>query len=137
MMDEEVLDQSTHTLALDPTTGVLYSQPQTLDLWNDEQVVASQVGRFDAVQGTDLSWFDLSDESFIAGGLAVLDGETLLMGAGSQLYRYAFDSDRPVQDADLSSVGVTSIDGMAWDSRTGTLLIVDAEADRLLEMRLQ
>jgi hypothetical protein len=135
MMDEEMFDQSTLSLGLDPVSGVLYSQPQTLDLMNGEQVVASQVGRFDAVQGADLSWFDFRDTSFLAGGLAVLDSDTLLLGVGSRLFRYGFEGD-PVADADLRSLGVASIDGMAMDAGTGTLLVVDAEQDRLIEVRL-
>jgi hypothetical protein len=102
---------------------------------NGEQVVASQVGRFDAVQGADLSWFDFRDTSFLAGGLAVLDSDTLLLGVGSRLFRYGFEGD-PVADADLRSLGVASIDGMAMDAGTGTLLVVDAEQDRLIEVRL-
>mgnify|MGYP000291579695 FL=1 len=136
MMDEEVFDQSTHTLGYDPGTGVLYSQPQTLDLLDGESIVASQVGVFDAIEGTDLTWHDLVDEEFIAGGLAVLDSETLLLGAGSRLYRYAFDSDRPVFDADLTSIGVSEIEGLAFDERTNTLLILDAATDALVELTL-
>ena len=66
MMDEEMYDQSTQTLGFDPATGVLYSQPQTLDLMNGEAVIASQIGMFDAVEGTDLSWNALADEQFLA-----------------------------------------------------------------------
>ena len=135
-MDPEAFDQSTHTLAYDPAAGVLISQPQTLDMMNNEQVTLSQIGTFDALEGTDLSWSDLSDLDFLAGGLTVLDSETLLLGQGTSLYRHTLDSARPVLDADLSNLGVGSIEGLAYDTHTETLLVLDGDSDRLIEIAL-
>ena len=137
MMDPESFDQSTHTLAYDPVSGVLYSQPQTLDMLNNERVTASQIGTFDALEGADLAWNTRADAEFLAGGLTLLDSATLLLGQGSKLYRYTFDSDRPVLDADLSNLGIGVIEGLAYDPRTETLLVLDAASDRLVEIALR
>lgn len=128
----ENLEQHTNAVAFDPTTQHLLAQPQTFDPVTGDLTV-SQIARYDRSSGVDLDWYDL-DTDFLAGGMAVEAGGSVLLGAGSTLFRYDFTS-RTMREVDeLSRFGISTIDGLAIDTRRGSLLVVDNELDELVEI---
>lgn len=128
------LDQRANAVAYDPATNQLLAQPQSFDPATDT-LVASQIARYDGVSGADLDWYGI-DTNFLAGGMAVEAEGTVLLGAGSKLFRYDFTSYTLSEIDELSRFGVSSIDGLAIDSAGSSLLIVDDELDELVELKL-
>ncbi len=59
---------------------------------------------------------------------------TLVLASGSSLLRFAPPNGGLDSIDDLDRYGVTRVEGIAIDSRAGTLLTIDADADQLLEI---
>lgn len=134
--EEEPLYQVTHSLDYDPTTDILYAQPQTFsDV--DGSLVSAQVGQWAAQDGFDLAWHALQDANFVAGGLAA-DGEgSLILGRGSELHRFSLVDASFEPLGDLSSYGITDIQGLAWDRTERELLVIDEASDQLFRIDLE
>jgi len=134
--EEEPLFQVTHSLGYDPTTNILYAQPQTFsDL--DGSVVSAQIGQWDADDGFDLAWHALQDANFVAGGLAA-DGEgNLLLGSGSELHRFSLVDGSFEALGDLGAYGISDIQGLAWDATERELLVLDEASDQLFRIDLE
>lgn len=126
--------QLSRALGYDPQEDRLYVQPQTFP-GGGTTASTSQVGLFDPKQDEPLEWQDLAQPTFSAGGLAVQTRERTYLGMGTRLYLY---------DARAGTFGgwwdlfgtVTSIDGLAFDRLNRTLVVLDAQARELVELKL-
>jgi hypothetical protein len=130
--DRENVEQLTLSVAFDSRTERLFAQPETLDKETGE-LLGSSVGEFSRETGEDLLWYNLPEFEFLAGGMAVEDSGLILLGRGSELYRF----DRATWElslvADLAEWGVDDIAGMALD-QAGTLLVIDAADQELVRL---
>ena len=77
-------------------------------------------------------WHILSDVNFIANAIAV-DGNGLLLGVGEHLYRYHYGDEDPTPILDLSSIGITRIEGMSL-STDDTLYLIDGDDQEMVEL---
>lgn len=126
--------QLSRALGYDPQEDRLYVQPQTFP-GGGTTASTSQVGLFDPKRDEPLEWRDIDQPTFSAGGLAVETRERTWLGMGTRLYLY---------DARTGTFGgwwdlfgtVTSIDGLAFDRQHRTLVVLDAEARELVELKL-
>jgi hypothetical protein len=129
----ETEQQLTTSLGYDPETNSIIAQPQTqlVDM-DGTTALGSAVGIYDASLGGDApeSWYELSDSSFLATGMAVESSESiLLVEADGTLHRYTMDAAAPVRLGKLQttqSVGGAAIDGNRF-------LVVDQGTDQLIE----
>jgi hypothetical protein len=129
-MPEEFV-QRTDAVAFDRGRGRLLAQPQTFDA--SAALVQSDIGLYDRASGADLEWHPVATD-LRAGGMAVDDAGELFLGAGHRLLRYDFAAGSAALVADLRPFGVSRIEGLAWRAATGSFLIVDGEADELIEV---
>lgn len=127
--------QATSAVTFDPAANRIFAQPQTFESGIDE-AIASQIGAFDRASGADIEWYSLASADFRAGGMAVAPDGTLVLASGSSLLRFAPPNGGLDSIDDLDRYGVTRVEGIAIDSRAGTLLAIDADADQLLEIAL-
>jgi hypothetical protein len=124
--DWEVQYQETHSLAFDPTTNRLLSQPQT---FTEGTVDRADVAEFDVETGEELVFHELADRQTNAGALAVTpDG--ILLAEGATLFEYALGSATPSKRTSLRSLGIDRIEGLTYDSARDALIVVDG--DRLV-----
>ena len=129
----ETEQQLTSALGYDVDTNSIIAQPQTqlVDM-DGTTALGSAVGVYDANLGgaAPESWYELSDSSFLATGLAVEDSESLLLvDANGTLYRYGMEAAAPVRLGSLQTtqnVGGAAIDGERF-------LVVDGDTDQLIE----
>lgn len=131
------LRQETHAIACDVDRALLFAQPQTLPRWDeDPQPVRSEVSLYDLPSGADLEWHGLPSEMYLAGGMAVVNETTVILGRDSRLN--VFDLTRGVLEplVDLTDVGITSIEGLAPDGTLGHLLVVDGDDQELVTLSL-
>ena len=125
-------EQRTSALTYDPAADRLYAQPRTFDL--DGNLLRSELAAYAADTGADLSWQALP-LGLDAGGLVVAPGGgALVLGAGSTLHRYDLARAELSTAADLERYGVTAIAGLALDTTTGTLVVIDGADDELVEL---
>ncbi len=121
--DWEVQYQETHSLAFDPTTERLLSQPQTLTEGTPDR---TDVAEFDLETGEELAFYQLDDRKLVAGALTVTpDG--ILLANGAELLDYELGSETPAKRANLRSLGIDSIEGMTWDATTQQLVVLDGD----------
>jgi hypothetical protein len=126
--------QVTQAVTFDVARGLFYAQPRTIGGEGTGEIFESLVASYDRATGTDIGWWTLADTQFTAGGMAMLegggrDGEgALLLGQGSQLFRYDLDLGTLAHLADLSE-HVLTITGLAFDEDTRTVLVIDAGRD--------
>ncbi len=89
----------------------------------------------DAPEVAGVTGFDMSQVDFLAGGSAVDHDGSLLLGRGNELHRFI-----PEGQGRLDGVGIIPsigrIDGMTVDPQSGRLLVIDGEADLLLDLEL-
>jgi hypothetical protein len=97
------------------------------------QIVASEIGLFDAATGDPVDWIELPNPSFLAGGMAVYPGDRLLVGEGTTLFE-ATNVGALTQLRDYGSKGVTRIDGLAYDAGRSSVLVLDGAAMWLVEI---
>ncbi|MGE0403070.1 MAG: hypothetical protein AB7T06_40565 [Kofleriaceae bacterium] len=127
------LDQRTDAIALDTATNKIWAQPITRDLAGT--FVRSEISMYDAATGFDERWLQVP-ENTAATAMLANDGR-LVLGQGSRLS--VFYSGRPGTTQpleDLARFGVKSIDGMAIDHATNTLVVVDSIADAVFDIDL-
>jgi len=130
--------QETHAIACDPGSALLYAQPQTFELANEEAgPVRSEVAIYDLPSGADLAWHGLPSEAYLAGGMAVVDETTVLLGRGSLLSSYDLETGTQEPVLDLAEVGITTIEGLAPDVAAGHLLVVDGEDSELVVLTFE
>src|SRR5690606_7019656 len=130
---QEDLEQRTDAVTYDPVTDLLVAQPRTLEL-SSGIVLASQIGYYERASGADIAWDELPVD-FVAGGMAILPGRQLVLGAGTELHRPGEGGTLELI-GDLSRFGVSSVDGLAHDPAADTLLVVDRAAGALVELGL-
>lgn len=126
--------QLSRSLGYDPQEDRLYVQPQTFP-GGGTTASSAQLGLFDPNRDQPLEWQDFDQPSFNAGGMAVDTRARTYLGMGRRLYRY---------DAVAGTFGgwwelagkVESIDGLALDRQNRTLLVLDATAGELVELKL-
>jgi hypothetical protein len=124
--------QHTESVTYNRSLALLYAQPQTMDL-STSQIVASEIGLFDAATGDPVDWIELPNPSFLAGGMAVYPGDRLLVGEGTTLFE-ATNVGALTQLRDYGSKGVTRIDGLAYDAGRSSVLVLDGAAMWLVEI---
>ena len=127
----EEQEQRTDAVTFDQESNQILAQPLTLDA--EGQVLASNIGRYSRETGVDLDWYEL-DVDFVAGGMTVDAPGSTLLGSGTKLYRYTFESRRFDLVGNLKRFGVQSIDGLAFDSSANSLLVLDNTSDQLIEI---
>lgn len=126
--------QITQAVAYDPATERLYAQPQSfMDPQNLTAPVESLFSSYDLATGTDLSWASFADPNFSAGGMVVERTGVMLMGAGSELFRYTLETGALEPVANLSEHGITHIQGLSIDRASGHLVVVSD--GHLVELR--
>jgi hypothetical protein len=125
--------QHTDAIAYDAAHGHLFAQPVTFDTNNVFQV--SQLAAYDADTGLGVQWNTVAND-VAATGMAMVPGVGLLFGQGAQLsvvdpatgFSTPYDS--------LARFDIHSIDGIAVDSTTDTVVIVDGVTSELVELEL-
>lgn len=126
-MDPEEFEQESNNLAYDIASDQILSAPLTMETGNldADTVTRSDVATFDGAGAGDLSWFPLQNGDRQFGGLALASDGTLLLGAGSTLFRYTMgDSELEVLGS-LEAHGVDVIDGLVLEPGSGHLMVVD------------
>lgn len=130
-------EQLTNSVTFDPGAGMLYAQPQT---FFEGELTGASVGQFDETSGADMFWNALDTPEFLAGGLAAEGNGSLLLGHETALYRTVVDTSWGFIDheqiIDLADTGVASIDGLAIDHATESLLVVDRISGTLFDVPL-
>jgi hypothetical protein len=131
------LTQRTDAIGYDPVLDRIYAEPRTFDPAGN--LLSSQLaGYLRDTGGLDL-WKVIETET-AAGGMAVIPGIGLVLGQGSRLTHYdpeLLDTVISGADlADLADLGVSSIQGLAYDAKAGTLLVLDGSTDELVEIDL-
>lgn len=125
--------QLTLSLEFLPESDRLLAQPRTFDASTGE-LLAAHVATFDLESGEEQAWFDLGDRDLLAGGLTVLDDDSVVLGAGTRLLRFDMGSRELTELADLGGE-VRDIAGLARGD-DDVLLVIDGENGSLLEVRL-
>ncbi|MGE0785695.1 MAG: hypothetical protein AB7S26_08405 [Sandaracinaceae bacterium] len=134
--------QVSQAVAYDAEAGLLYAQPRTIDQGGFGAVTESFVSAYAEADGADVSWWSIDDLGFVATGMAMLEpgraaGEAqLLLAAERTLYAFDGANAELTPIADLSSLDITAANGIALDREARTLLVIDADAQALVEVRL-
>ncbi|MDQ3038067.1 MAG: hypothetical protein M3Y87_37085 [Myxococcota bacterium] len=123
------------SLARDAAGGRLYAQPRTIEEGGRGAVTGSFVAAYDEAGGADVAWWQLPDASLVAGGMIVIEQGALLLGIGSTLHRFDTASAELTPVIDLAELGIESIDGLARDEEAGTILVLDGQRSRVIELR--
>ena len=123
--------QLSRSLGYDAKEDRLYVQPQSFT--GERTLTDSELGVFDPSLPDPLEWQPLNDPTFAAGGMAVGSRERIFFGMGTRLYQYDATARRYDAWWDLDGV-VSSIEGLALDRVSGTLLVLDAQ--EVVELRL-
>jgi hypothetical protein len=127
--------QRSLAVTYEPTRDLIYAQPRTFPSRAQTDSQSSQIASFDPVSGEDLSWKDLPDRNFAAGGMAMDGQDSALLGSGAQLLRYDLAQQKWERSWDLSTEGVQDIGGVAVDAASDTLLVLDATDNELVELK--
>jgi hypothetical protein len=127
------LHQRTDAIAYDAALDRLYAQPVTFDSNNVFQI--SQLAAYDRDTGASVQWTDVAD-SVAATGMAVVPDVGLLFGQAAELAVVDVATGQLTPFASLEPFGIHSIDGIAVDPSTGTVVIVDSVTSELVELDL-
>jgi hypothetical protein len=135
----EVVERA-RAVAFDPTVSMIYANVQGTTA--EGRHMFSEVATFDRVSGAEQIFWNLGDDDFSAGGLAVLRTAperyqgTLLLGEGTTLYTWDMARARRQAILELAGLGVTGIDGLTVDRDAGTAIVLDAATGDLFTLRL-
>lgn len=129
----EELVQRTDALAYDVATDRLYAQPVTTTL--DGELRSSQVAAYDRASGIDIEW-RVTEDDIAATGMIWLSEVGLVLGQGSRLSRFDMGTGQAILIADLAQLEVRSIDGLALDTATNALVVVDKKTDMMFDIDL-
>jgi hypothetical protein len=127
-------------VAHDPEAQLLYAQPRTVEEGGFGAVTESFIASYDEAGGADLDWWAIEDLTFVAGGIVVLpeagaDAARLILGAEDELFIFDTESSEMTPAADLSTVGVSTVGGLALDASAGTFLVADPNTASVVEIR--
>jgi hypothetical protein len=114
-------------VTFDRDSGMLYAQPQTRDLVTNDPTF-SEIAMFDRASGDELRFVNLGDATYSAGGIAMA-GERILAAQGATLRVIETDG-FGAGILDLSTLGISSVEGMAVDGET--LFVLDAPNRRIV-----
>lgn len=126
---EPTLSQLSRSIAFGAEEGRIYVQPQTFD---SGRAVDTQLGQFEIGNDQPLEWQAMTELEGIAGGMAITGQQRMLIGLGARLYEFDVRNERWLRGLDLSG-RVASIEGLAIDPRTNTLLVLDGPGRKVLE----
>ena len=127
--DWEISQQETYSLAFDPTTARLLSQPQTT---TDGRADRTDVAEFDRETGESLAWHTLADRKFLASALTAAP-EGIVLARGSTLFDYELGDDTPHRRTDLAHLGIERIEGLATAGED--LWVLDATRNEVVRVR--
>jgi len=127
------LHQRTDAIAYDARLDRLYAQPLTFDSNNVFQI--SQLAAYTRDTGASVQWLDVA-ASVAATGMAVVPDVGLLLGQGAELAVVDVATGQTTPFASLAPFDIHSIDGIAVDPSTGTIVIVDSVTSELVELEL-
>jgi DNA-binding beta-propeller fold protein YncE len=127
------ITQRTDAIAYDAVADKLYAQPLTFDAAGELQY--AQVARYNRTTGVDEIWNDAPVGTAATGSVFVPD-IGLVLGQGAQLSKYDFTTREVIALEDLTRFGVLSIDGLAIDPVTNTLVVVDSVMDAVFDIDL-
>jgi hypothetical protein len=119
--------QMTGAVGCDDTR--IFAQPQTFDVAGD--LLFAQVGTWDLESGEELQWFDLTEDTFLAGGLVPWGDDALLFVEDGALHEFDLVSGALTFRFSLADLGIFQSDGLAHDRMRGQLLILDGGSSRL------
>jgi hypothetical protein len=127
------ITQRTDAIAYDAVADKLYAQPLTYDAAGELQY--AQVARYNRATGVDEFWGD-APAGTAATGSVFLPGVGLVLGQGAQLSRFDLTTNTTILLDDLTRYGVASIDGLAVDPASNTLVVVDKVMDAVFDIDL-
>lgn len=131
------LRHETHAIACDLASATIYAQPQTVPRDpSNPTPERSEISTYDLPSGADQTWTALPSDLFLAGGMAVLSQDVLVLGRDSDLLTF----DRVTAELEplmnLRSLGVERIEGLAVDPELQTLLVADGHDGELVTLDL-
>ncbi len=133
-LNDPIEYQLSRSLGYDPEEDRLYVQPQTFP-GGGTTANSSQLGLFDPTKDQPLEWQDFEQSTFNAGGMAIDTRARTYLGMDRRLYLY--DAVEGTFGAWWELGGkVQSIDGLALDRQKRTLLVLDARAGELVELKI-
>ena len=119
------------SVACDLENRLIYGQPQTMPRQGEPLPIRSEIASYSLVNGDDLNWIRLPEDDFYAGGMTMLPGGRVLLGAQATLSIFDPAHAGLVAEADLSFVGIQDIGGLSYRPQTRTLMILDDADQRL------
>ncbi|MBL8912512.1 MAG: hypothetical protein JNM17_17600 [Archangium sp.] len=126
---QPTLSQLSRSIAFGVDEGRIYVQPQT---FQDARAIDTQLGQFEIGNEQPLDWQQMEELEGIAGGMVITKQNRMLIGLGTRIYEYDALGKRWVRGLDLSG-RLVSIEGLAIDRTTNSLLVLDGPGRRLLE----
>lgn len=130
------LTQRTDAIGYDPALDRIYAQPRTFEAGGN--LLGSQLAGYLRDTGGLTEWREVGFD-VAAGGMAVVPDLGLVLGQGSLLDRYDVSDPQTLRVdrvTDLGSIGVSSIQGLAYDATARTLIVLDGATDELVELDL-
>ncbi len=123
------VSQKTESVAFNPNTRQLFAQPRTVRL-DSGAVAGSELFVFAEAGGEPVRVVPIPDPAFVAGGMVVVPGDRLLLGAKSIVYELSLDGQvfalRELDEA-------VDIRGMTLDEN-GDVWILDGAARQLVKL---
>lgn len=131
------LRHETHAIACDLASATLYAQPQTVPRDSSNTTPErSEISTYDLPSGADLTWTALPSDLFLAGGMAVLSDDVLILGRDSDLLIFDMVTAELEPLMNLEALGVERIEGLAVDPELQTLLVADGHDGELVTLDL-
>ncbi|MEO1338561.1 MAG: hypothetical protein AAFV29_23160 [Myxococcota bacterium] len=126
--------QLTESVTFDPEANLMFAQPQTFNTANPNDVLLSQIGRFEMTGGEGFGWVDAPSLDFRAGAMAAVGNGKLLLVEGSRLLRVDATTGAVDGQTDLSRLGLQSIHALTYDHTAQSLIAVDQASETLYEL---
>lgn len=121
--------QLSRSIAFGPDEGRIYVQPQTFE---NGRPIDTQLGQFEIGNDQPLEWQGMEQLDGIAGGMIVTRQNRVLIGLGVRIYEY--DSRTKAWGRSMDLTGrLVSIEGLAIDRTTNTMLVLDGPGRRVFE----
>ena len=128
-LDGIAVSQKTESVAFNPNTRQLFAQPRTVRL-DSGAVAGSELFVFEEAGGEPVRVVPMPGPAFVAGGMVVVPGDRLLLGAKNAVYELIFDGQLiPLRELDAA----VDISGMTID-QNGDVWIVDGAARELVKL---
>jgi len=124
--------QRTDAMAYDAVFGKLWAQPVTRDVAGT--FIRSELAKYNVVNGDDEAWLPVSDDT--AATAMMVHGSNVKLGQGSKVSERVLNVTALQEIDDLERFGVKSIDGMAIDTSTNRLIVVDQISDAMFDIDL-